>query len=517
MKQTPLSWLQPQTITTEAELRRGLHMVMLDGIYTQALVTLTGGAFLVAFALLLGASNLVIGLISAVSALTQTLQIPTIYVVEATRRRKAFTVLALSIGRIAWLAVALLPWIMPESYRMPVFLAALFISSALSTVGGLAWQSWMRDFIPQDILGSYMGRRMARATLIGAVLSLAAGFGVDLYKQILPEIGIYSIYFVLGTVAGLLSVRFLAHTPEPLMERRLHPNFLKPIIEPFQDMNFRRLLFFLGSWNFAVNLAAPFFTVYMLKRLDLNMSAIIAFSVLSQAINVLFFRVWGHLADRFSNKSVLTQAGLMFITTFVLWPFTDLLHHPTWALLLLVLIHALAGMSTAGVTLCTGNIALKLAPHGKATGYLAVRSLISGAAATVAPILGGILANRFEGERVTLTLSWISAALNKTWEVTTVNLRGLDFLFILAFLFGLYALHRLLVVHEEGEAEKDVVMTEFNGELRRMVRDVSNVAGLFDLLYMPYTQLLRLIGERRGRRRQSPVSVTPTEGPTSQD
>lgn len=146
-----------------------------------------------------------------------------------------------------------------------------------------------------------------------------------------------------------------------------------------------------------------------------------------------------------------------------------------------------------------------------------MRSLISGAAATLAPILGGILANRFEGERVTLTLSWISAALNKTWEVTTVNLRGLDFLFILAFLFGLYALHRLLVVHEEGEAEKDVVMTEFNGELRRMVRDVSNVAGLFDLLYMPYTQLLRLIGERRRRHRQSPVSVTLTRGSTSQD
>jgi hypothetical protein len=30
--------------------------------------------------------------------------------------------------------------------------------------------------------------------------------------------------------------------------------------------NFKRLILFLAYWNFAANLAAPFFTVYMLKR-----------------------------------------------------------------------------------------------------------------------------------------------------------------------------------------------------------------------------------------------------------
>lgn len=51
----------------------------------------------------------------------------------------------------------------------------------------------------------------------------------------------------------------------------------------------------------------------------------------------------------------------------------------------------MASMSTAGVSLCAGNIALKLAPQGRAAAYLAVNALVAGAAATIAPISGGLL------------------------------------------------------------------------------------------------------------------------------
>lgn len=494
--------LAPQTTVTESEVQRGLHMVMLDGIYTQILSTLTGGAFFVAYALLLGASNFVIGLFSAIAALTQVLQIPTIYLVEATRHRKALVVLSLFVSRMLWFLLAALPWIAPEGARVLLVLVAMFLFSALGTVAGLAWNSWMRDLIPEDVLGRYMGKRMAYATLAGAVLSLAAGVGVDVYKGYFPELGIYSIYFILGGIAGLLSVAFLARAPEPVMDVPPHAGVWKSIREPLRDKNFSRLLIFLGSWGFAVNLAAPFFTVYMLKRLELDMTFIIAFSVLSQGVNVLFFRLWGRLADRFSNKSVLVEAGAMFVYTFIAWPFAGGSQEPAVVLTLLLLIHAFAGMSTAGVTLCTGNIALKLAPKGKATAYLAVRSLVSGLAATVAPILGGLLGNWFEGEHVTLTLSWISSSLGTRWEIPAVNLQGLDFLFLLAFIFGLYSLHRLLAVREEGEAEKGVVLAEFNGELRRAARDISNISGLRDMLSFPFSHLWRLVGERRRHRRQ---------------
>lgn len=498
------SSLLPQHSVSSPELEHGLRMVLRDGILSQIMGNLTGGAFLVAFALLLGASNMVIGLIAALQAFTQILQIPAIYLVEASGKRKELMVYGLIVSRMFWLLLALVPWLVPPAYQIQAMFIALAFDYAIGTVAGLAWQSWMRDLIPEEMLGRYMGRRMAISTAIGVLVMLIAGVGVDAFKNNfigMSALVIYSVYFALGGLFGLWSVYYIARTPEPVMEKRPHPSIWAPIKEPFQDGNFRRLLIFLGSWNFAVNLAAPFFTVYMLKRLDLSMAVIVGFSILSQIVNVMFFSLWGRLADRFSNKSVLGEAGFMFVASFLLWPFAALSAHLWLTLGILTLIHALAGISTAGITLCTGNIALKLAPKGKATSYLAVRSFVSGIAATVAPILGGVLGNYFENQHLDLTVTWSSLASHAMWQFPAIKMQGLDFLFALAFIFGLYSLHRLLAVEEVGDVEKGVVLAEFNGEIRKAVRDVSSVAGMRDLLVMPYSHLLRLIGERRQRRR----------------
>jgi len=158
-----------------------------------------------------------------------------------------------------------------------------------------------------------------------------------------------------------------------------------------------------------------------------------------------------------------------------------------------VAIHALAGISTAGVNLCAGNISLKLAPKGKSTAYLAANSLVSGMAATVAPLIGGVLATKFEGEELSLTLKWISTALQKSWELPTVNLQGLDFIFLISFMLGLHSLHRLTTIREEGEIEEDLFSREFRLEVRKVFKNTSNIAGLRDMFYFPYSYFREVV------------------------
>ena len=61
-----MKWLKPQDLVSEADIDRGLRMLLYDGLAVQVMGILTGGAFLVAFELMLGASNKVIGLLAAV-------------------------------------------------------------------------------------------------------------------------------------------------------------------------------------------------------------------------------------------------------------------------------------------------------------------------------------------------------------------------------------------------------------------------------------------------------------------
>jgi MFS family permease len=249
---------------------------------------------------------------------------------------------------------------------------------------------------------------------------------------------------------------------------------------------------FLGAWNFAVNIAAPFFTVYMLKRLHLSMSVIIALSVLSQIVNVIFIRLWGILADRFSNKSVLLVTCTMFVLTTAIWPFTTMPAAYFLTIPLVVSIHAFAGISSAGIMLCTGNIAMELAPIGKSTAYLAVNALVSGFMATIASILGGVTATLLEGQRLSLTFRWLSME-SLRFEIYAMDLKGLDFLFVFSCLLGMYAVHRLLAVKEKGEVQADVVIDQFRIEVKKAAANVTNIEGLLDLIYFPYASLRELL------------------------
>ncbi len=177
----------PKERIDESEVQSGLRALLYDGVCSQVMGAFTGGAFLVAFALQLGASNVVIGLLAAVGPLTQILQISAIFVVDRTGLRKALVVLNSFFSRLVWLVVAALPWIVPAAQRVPVLFLCLLLYFGPGTISGCAFNSWMRDFVPQDIMGRYFGKRLAIATATGAVLTLLAGFGVEVGKRVLSD------------------------------------------------------------------------------------------------------------------------------------------------------------------------------------------------------------------------------------------------------------------------------------------------------------------------------------------
>lgn len=84
---------------------------------------------------------------------------------------------------------------------------------------------------------------------------------------------------------------------------------------------------------------------------------------------------------------------------------------------------------------------------------------------------------------LSLTFRWLAS--EGGWTAYLLNFKGLDFLFFVAFILGLYALHRLSLVQEKGEVPKKVVYREFLSETRRAIRNISSVSGLSQLVYLP--------------------------------
>ena len=178
-------------------------MLLYDGVCSQVMGVLTGGAFLVAFALMLGASNKVIGLIAALGPITQLLQIPTIYLVDYVRLRKALVVISSFFSRIFWFVVATLPWLVPTEYRVTALILCIFFYFVFGTVSGCAFNSWIRDLIPQETMGAYFGKRMAVSTATGALLTMIAGFTIEWLKNTYSGQIAYGVFFLVGAASGM--------------------------------------------------------------------------------------------------------------------------------------------------------------------------------------------------------------------------------------------------------------------------------------------------------------------------
>ncbi len=486
-------WFKPNESLTDEQVKTSLQYVLRDGIASQSMGILTGGAFLVAFAVKLGASNFVIGLLAAIGPLAQLLQLPSIFLVEKIRNRRLITVVTAGLSRLCWLVIALIPFLFGPAIGLGALLILLVAVSAFGAMAGCSWNSWMKDLIPENVIGSFFSKRMRISVGVGIVLSLLAAVYLDFWKKMLParELEGYSILFLVGFAAGAVGLYFLAKTPEikmPAVQGRV--KIFRLLAQPFRDENFRKLIAFLASWNFAVNLAAPFFMVYMLKRLGLSMSFIIGLSIISQVLNFIFLKIWGRYTDRFSNKSVLAISGPLFILSILIWTFTTMPEKYFLTIPLLVVIHIVMGLASAGVSLASGNISLKLAPKGQATSYLATNAIVNSVAAGIAPILGGKFADIFAGRELAWTLKYTSPG--KEFILPTLNLQQWDFFFVLAFIIGLYSLHRLAMIKEIGEVEEKVVAQELLSEVRTQVRTLSSVEGIKQMVEMPFTVVKNL-------------------------
>jgi MFS family permease len=244
---------------------------------------------------------------------------------------------------------------------------------------------------------------------------------------------------------------------------------------PLKDPNFVRLMRFLASWQFAVNFALPFFTVYLIEQLHYTAGFVLLLSIVSQASNLILLRTWGSLADRFANKTVLAVAAPGFILCIAAMTLAAEIP-PSAQTPFLIGLHILMGMASAGVALASGAVAIKLAPRGSAHVYMATSSLLTSAAAGAAPLLGGWLAGFFAARKLSFDMTWSSP--DGVAQVVALSFGWWQFYFLLSAIMGLYALHRLSFVNEEGSVNPREMLVHVLNSARRGVRNASPVAGL---------------------------------------
>jgi MFS family permease len=495
------------------QTEKALGKMIKQGVAVQVRTSLTESVFLVGFALLLQAPNTVIGILAAIPAVTQFLQIPAIILVEKLRNRRRLNFFTQLGNRLGVLFMALIPFLATGQIGLVLLVGAMTIQSTFTALGAPSWNSWLTDLVPPERLGRFFSKRMALMGLMGIAVSLLGGQFIsnwmanvgptDTFSQLTG----YSVVFFVAFLSGMFAIYFTRTTPEPPMKTHQEKiSYSKLLAEPFQNENYSNLLKFSAAWELSTSFAGPFFTVYLLDVdiLGLEVAFVAGLVALTQLTSVIFLRLWGRLSDRFSNKSILQVSLPFFVIGTFLWTFSSIARDYGFLIPLIIMIHILNGFSSAGVHLSTNNIGMRLAPRGRSASYLAARGVVVALVGTIAPVTAGILADLFAPHTVEFSISWLIGGELFTL-IPAYRLSGIDFLFVISTIIGLYATHRIALVKEPGEVEERVVLEALLAETRRNVRTVSTVDGLRHTFQVPIKVTKKSLRRRKKKTDRQPI------------
>lgn len=478
-------FLRPTPTVSDEQLALSLTLMKWEGVLSGTMFALGSGGFMAAYALALGANNFQIGLLAGIPFLTQVLQIPGVVLVERFRTRKAINVVLWSIAQFMWIPIALVPFFVetPGATAISLVIVLLSIRGLFAPIVSIAWNSWMHDLVPKSILGTYYARRSALIMAFTAIVSVGASYLIDQWQfRATDEEDIYGFSYMLLAAAllfGLTSSLVVSRCSEPQM-RPAAPtgqSTVRALLEPWHDHNFKHVIRFLFLWSFSSNLAVPFFAVYMLTRLDMSLTAVVLLTALSQLAHLWFIGTWGKLVDRVGSKTVLSLSASLYLLVIIGWTFTTFPERHILTTPLLVILHVFAGFAAGGASVTAGTIALKTAPEGKATPYLALAAVAAAVGQGLGPLAGGAFAAFFEGRSFTITANFASSS--GSTDLPALSLTGFDFLFACAFVLGLLSLNLLIPVKEDGELPRDSALKELSfASSAAMARVTSSVPGL---------------------------------------
>jgi MFS family permease len=374
-------------------LRRNVLALGSDfALYMVGLAFASQATILPAFAASLGAPNVVIGAIPAVTTLGWLL--PSLFVAghtETLGRKLPFVLRYTVWERAPYLALALTAFVVAE--RAPTVALGLLLIVLLGVTGvsGALLPAWM-DIVGHAIPVMLRGRFFAVSSIVASLAGLAASFATASILAAIPGPPGFGICFLAASLCMALSYVALVLVREPPLVAPPAPSvpvraYLARIPGLLRrDLN---MAWFLVARGFAVVgvMGSGFFTVYGLRVLGAPTWRAGVFTTMLLAGQIAGNLVFGWVADRAGHRVVLaTGTGAMAGASLVA------LTAPSADLLLPAFF--LDGVYDAALAVSGLNILLELAPSaGERPTYVGLGRTAVAPVAFAAPLLAGLLAD----------------------------------------------------------------------------------------------------------------------------
>jgi MFS family permease len=347
--------------------------------------------YLSVFAVRMGASTEWLGVLAALPALVNMVwAIPSARMVERAPRRLPLVLRSGLLLRLAWLGVALIPFLFREQSGVLALVVIAGLTTFPAATSMVAFTNLLADIIPPQDRARVISIRSVLLSATTTVTVLICGPILDA----IPSPANYQIVFGFSFIAAMISLRYVSRlqvTEETTilhMQRAKHwltVSIRNAVRQVASEKEFVKYLVGSLIFQWGVYFPSALYSIYRIRNLGASDTWIGLLTVVDSVVTIVFYLVWGRLVTRWGNRRVLIIGAFGMIAFPVL---TGLITY----LPLLVIPAAIAGVFTPGFTLAAFNEMLAVSPATNRARYIAVYTSVVNAAAFVAPLAGSYLA-----------------------------------------------------------------------------------------------------------------------------
>jgi MFS family permease len=361
-------------------IKEGASFSIMDGFTSN---------FITPFALALNAGNGFISILSTLPSLLAAFsQLSVNWILRLFPKRKFLIILGILLQAFTWLPLVLLPYIIPaEQNHLRLFLLFIIITlnAIFSALISPIWISMMGDIVPQNTRGKYFGKRNSIIGGVSFVATFIAGFTLNYLSPIIGLTLTFSLMFLIAFIARLGSGYLFTKMEEPpLVMKKVDESNLISFLKKIKTDDYGVFVMYICAFGFAVNIASPFFTVYMLKDLQFSYTQFTLITSASIIFSFLTMKFWGRISDEVGTKKIMFLTGLLIPFIPLIWIFTTNFY-------MIFLIESFSGIVWAGFNLSSSNYVYDATdPHNR-TKNVAYLNILRGILVFIGASIGGFL------------------------------------------------------------------------------------------------------------------------------
>lgn len=368
--------------------RRFLRLSTTDALLFSVMVG-CGEAYIGAFGIALGLTGVQVGLLASVPLLLGSIfQMLTPRGVRLLDSHKKWVIVCAVLQAAAFIPLMVMAATGRGSATVLFLAAGLYWGANLA--GGPAWNTWIGTVVPRNIRSHYFAGR-SRIAQLGVVVGLVATGLLLRSGDQDNRAAIFLIPFGVALIArlGCAFMHGAIAEPRPIPQ----PDGESPVrtlLSGEASASGGRLLLYMLCVQATCQIAAPYFTPFMLGERKFSYTTYAMILVASFMGKIIALPFWGRFAKRFGERTLLWIAGIGIIPLAAVWAVND---HPAT----LITLQLLAGFAWGAYELATFLLLFETIPARQRTRMLTLYNLLNACCVVVGASIGAFLLSHFGG------------------------------------------------------------------------------------------------------------------------